>query len=79
MVIRELTEKIHFAIKSPIIGAVCFDEEEWEYIQKKCRDTYEKVMMNRNKTFVASNGMDCVVLMIVHYAKQWTSGRENKF
>lgn len=79
MDVRELNKKIHLAIQSPIIGAVDFDEEEWAYIQKQCDDTYEATMMRRNKTFVASYGMDCVVLMIIRCAKQWMSGRENKF
>lgn len=79
MDIRELDKKIHLAIQSPIMGTVDFDEEERAHIKKKCQAAYEAAMMRRNKTFVASADMDCVVLMIVYYAKQWTSGRENKF
>lgn len=79
MDISVLKQKIHRAISSPIIGAVVFSDEEWEHIRKISFDTYVSAMRRPNKTFVASEGMDCVLLMIVNSAKKWTSGRENRF
>ena len=75
----DIKTKIDWAIQNPIIGSVDFEDNEWNYIEREARETYTHVMQKRNKLFVASHGMDCILLMIVRYAKQWISGRESKF